>query len=182
MERTPDRCALHFSHDFNTHTPSDPRRRPPSLILFSLGLNARHVTHATSTKDKSQRTLAPSARERAPRATRRSAPTELRLASGRADHVGLTARERRVCGVPRRASARETRRDATSAARGVLAYTRSSMGRARPHFRRPSASHRSESLYRGDRLSGIRSRRGVAVAHSTVAPRGQRLPPHHTRA
>ena len=46
MERTPkafasklaDRCVLHFWDDFQTPTPSDARSRPPSLILFSLGL------------------------------------------------------------------------------------------------------------------------------------------------
>src|SRR5437660_12421049 len=39
MERTADRRALHFSDDFHTPTPSDALRRPPSLILFSLGLS-----------------------------------------------------------------------------------------------------------------------------------------------
>jgi hypothetical protein len=38
MERTSDRCTLHFCDDFHTSTPIDARSRPPSLILFSLGL------------------------------------------------------------------------------------------------------------------------------------------------
>src|SRR2546421_703693 len=38
MERTADRCKLHFCDDFHIPTPSDTRYRPPSLILFSLGL------------------------------------------------------------------------------------------------------------------------------------------------
>ena len=37
MERTADRCTLHFRDDFHTSTPRDARPRPPSLILFSLG-------------------------------------------------------------------------------------------------------------------------------------------------
>jgi hypothetical protein len=36
MERTADSCALTFSDDFHTFTPSGARPRPPSLILFSL--------------------------------------------------------------------------------------------------------------------------------------------------
>jgi hypothetical protein len=38
MERTADRCTLHFGDDFHTFTPNDARSRPPSLILVSLGL------------------------------------------------------------------------------------------------------------------------------------------------
>ena len=41
MERTADRCALHFRDDIHTLTPSDARSGPPSLILFSLGSIAR---------------------------------------------------------------------------------------------------------------------------------------------
>jgi hypothetical protein len=40
MERTTDRCASTFCDDFHTSIPSDVRPHPPSLILFSLGLNA----------------------------------------------------------------------------------------------------------------------------------------------
>jgi hypothetical protein len=38
MERTADRCALHFQDDFDIFTASDARSRPPSLILVSLDL------------------------------------------------------------------------------------------------------------------------------------------------
>jgi hypothetical protein len=38
MERTADRCTVHFRYDFHQFTPSDARSRPPSLILFSLGV------------------------------------------------------------------------------------------------------------------------------------------------
>jgi hypothetical protein len=46
MERTADRCAPHFRNDFHTSTANDTRRRPPSLILFSLGL-MRYATSLT---------------------------------------------------------------------------------------------------------------------------------------
>src|SRR5262245_41768465 len=36
MERTADRCTLHFRDDFYTSISSDARSRPPWLILFSL--------------------------------------------------------------------------------------------------------------------------------------------------
>ena len=42
MERTADRCTLHFEDDFHTFTPSDARSRSPSLILFSLGPAKSH--------------------------------------------------------------------------------------------------------------------------------------------
>src|SRR3954469_3790493 len=38
MERTADRRSLHFRDDFHISNSSDARSRPPSLILFSLGL------------------------------------------------------------------------------------------------------------------------------------------------
>jgi hypothetical protein len=39
-QRTADRRALHFLDDFHTSTASDARSRPPSLILFSLDVEA----------------------------------------------------------------------------------------------------------------------------------------------
>ena len=48
MERTADRRTLHFGNDFYTPTPSNARSRPPSLILFSLGL----MPHLLSPADR----------------------------------------------------------------------------------------------------------------------------------
>jgi len=43
MERTADRCTLHFRDDFHTSTSTDARPRPPSLSLFSLDLGVKSL-------------------------------------------------------------------------------------------------------------------------------------------